>query len=128
VTTKRDAVVIGGGSLGSATAYHLQRRGCAVTLVDRYGTVAETSPRAAGMGMQIQPDDVLSPISRLAIDKLMRFEADTGQPLVVHQPGSIKVARTAGDEEQLHEEVRRGKAMGVDVELVSPEEAQRLSP
>jgi glycine/D-amino acid oxidase-like deaminating enzyme len=78
--------------------------------------------------MQIQADDALSPIGRLAIDKLMAFEEETGQPLEVFQPGSIKVARAPGDEAQLHTEVSRGRATGVDVSLVSAEQARALAP
>jgi len=123
-----DAVVVGAGALGTATAYHLAREGQRVALLDRGATVSETSPRAAGMGMQIQADEALSPIARLGIEKLMAFEEETGQPLEVFQPGSIKVARTPGDEAQLHAEVSRGRSMGVEVSLVSPEEAKGLAP
>ena len=80
------------------------------------------------MGMQIQADETGSPISRLGIDKLMSFEEETGQPLEVFQPGSIKVARTPGDEAQLHSEVTRGLAMGVEVSVLSAEEARALAP
>ncbi len=34
---RRDTIVIGGGAMGSATAWHLARRGREVTLLERYG-------------------------------------------------------------------------------------------
>jgi glycine/D-amino acid oxidase-like deaminating enzyme len=123
-----DALVIGAGSLGASAAFHLVERGLRVALIDRYGPVEETSLRAAGMGMEIQADDALSAIGQLAIKKLMAFETDTGQPLEVFQPGSIKVARAPSDIQQIHDEVRRGKAMGVDVDYVTPDTAKRLAP
>jgi glycine/D-amino acid oxidase-like deaminating enzyme len=123
-----DAVVIGAGALGASAAFHLIERGLRVALIERRGPVEETSLRAAGMGMEIQADDALSVIGQQAIKKLMEFENDTGQPLEVFQPGSIKVARTPGDSQQLHREVRRGKAMGVDVEYLTPGTAERLAP
>lgn len=123
-----DTIVVGAGALGAATAFHLAVEGQRVALLERGRAVDETSPRAAGMGMQIQADDVLSPIARLGIEKLMAFEEETGEPLEVFQPGSVKVARTEADEAQLHDEVRRGRAMGVEVELVSADEARRLAP
>src|SRR5688572_8261532 len=40
------AVVIGAGALGASAAYHLARRGAAVTLIDRFAPGSQTSPRA----------------------------------------------------------------------------------
>ncbi|MGH7316874.1 MAG: FAD-dependent oxidoreductase, partial [Candidatus Rokuibacteriota bacterium] len=44
-----DAIVIGSGAFGAATAYHLARRGLKVTLVDQHALGSQTSPRAAGL-------------------------------------------------------------------------------
>ncbi len=37
MAARRETVVVGGGAMGSATAWHLARRGRQVTLVERYG-------------------------------------------------------------------------------------------
>src|SRR4051794_27388075 len=37
MTQRRDTVVVGGGAMGSATAWHLARRGRQVTLLERFG-------------------------------------------------------------------------------------------
>ena len=58
-----DAVIIGSGSLGSSTAFYLSKRGKRVALVDKFDLTSQTSPRAAGMAMQIQIDDVLAEIA-----------------------------------------------------------------
>ncbi len=128
MATDYDAIVVGAGALGASTAWHLMASGGRVALVDRGGIAEETSRRAAGMGMQIQADDLLSPIARLGIRKLIGFEAETGQALEVFQPGSLKVARTESDEVQLHDELRRGHELGVEVDDASPEQARRLAP
>ena len=64
-----DAVVIGSGSLGSSTAFYLSKSGKKVALVDKLGFTSQTSPRAAGMAMQIQIDDVLAEIAIGSIKK-----------------------------------------------------------
>lgn len=128
MTEKFDSVVVGAGALGSSTAFHLLREGQDVLLVDRGQVGSETSPRAAGMGMQLQADDLISPIARLGIEKLVGFEDETGVPLEVHQPGSIKVARSDADEAQISAEVERAKRIGVELDFVSPEEARKLAP
>jgi glycine/D-amino acid oxidase-like deaminating enzyme len=67
-------------------------------------------------------------IAARAVKKIESFAADTGEPMVFFQPGSLKIARRPEHEAQLHDEVARGKRLGLDVALVTPEDAQRLMP
>jgi glycine/D-amino acid oxidase-like deaminating enzyme len=59
--SKADAIVIGSGGLGAATAYYLsQRKKLSVALVDKHDIGSQTSPRAAGMVSCVRkkrPDD-----------------------------------------------------------------------
>lgn len=128
MTQEFDSVVVGAGALGSSTAYHLAREGQSVALLDRGGVALETSPRAAGMGMQLQADDLISPIARLGIEKLVGFEAETGVPLKVNQSGSVKVARSEADEAQIHDEVERAKKIGVELDYIDEVQARQLAP
>jgi glycine/D-amino acid oxidase-like deaminating enzyme len=123
-----DAVVIGSGSLGSSTAFYLSQRGKRVALVDKFDLTSQTSPRAAGMAMQIQIDDVLAEIAIGSIKKLLTFNDETGEDLTVHVSGSIKYARTPADATQVQAEVERGKQLGVEVDFVTAAEAERLAP
>lgn len=122
-----DSVVIGAGALGASAAYHLLREGQTVALLDRGRTVAETSPRAAGLSMQLR-DDLISPIARLGVAKLLAFEEETGVPLRVHRSGSIKVARVDADAAQIEEEVERARGIGLELDHVSRERARALAP
>ena len=45
---RADAVVIGSGGLGAATAFHLAKAGLSVTLLDKAELASQSSPRAAG--------------------------------------------------------------------------------
>src|SRR5689334_6682696 len=108
VQRQADAVVIGSGALGTASAFWLAKRGLDVVLVDRFDLVSQTSPRAAGLAQKVQIDDVLAELAIRGVDALLGFEQLTGRPLDVVVNGSIKVARTRADAELLGEEVRRG--------------------
>jgi glycine/D-amino acid oxidase-like deaminating enzyme len=129
-TLKRraDAVVVGSGALGAASAFWLAKRGLEVVLVDRFELVSQTSPRAAGLAQKVQVDDVLAELAIRGVDALLGFEELTGRPLEVTVNGSVKVARTEADAEQLHEEVRRGAQLGVAIEEVDAADARRHAP
>src|SRR5438132_1709836 len=126
--SEADAVVFGAGGLGAGTAFQLARRGKEPLLVDKHEFVTQTTPRAAGMALSVQVDDDLSRVSLRSIDKIVRFEEETGEPLAYHQSGSIKAARTERDRQQVLSEVERGRGLGVEIALVDVAEARRFAP
>ena len=128
IPQRTDAVVIGAGALGAATAYHLAKAGLSVALLDKAELGSQTSPRAAGLSGQLRSDAAMTRIAAKSVQKIMEFEAETGEKMVFFQPGSLKVARLAEHEAQLHEEVARGRQLGLDVVMIRPEEARLLMP
>lgn len=123
-----DAVVIGAGALGASVAWHLVRAGHSVALVDKAELASQTSARAAGLSGQLRSNPIMTRIAAMAVGKIERFAADTGEPLVFHQPGSLKIARRESHVAQLQAEVAQAKELALDAVLISPEEAQRLMP
>ncbi len=114
-----DAVVIGPGAFGASTAYHLARRGKRVALLDKFDVASQTSPRAAGLTQQIRTDALMTRLAMRSVRKIVDFEADTGQALAYHQSGSIKLARTAAFAAQIEDELKRGQAVGLDIEPIT---------
>jgi glycine/D-amino acid oxidase-like deaminating enzyme len=123
-----DAVVIGAGAFGASVAFHLAKRGRRVALLERYAVASQTSPRAAGLTQQIRSDAVMTSLAMRSVAKIERFTNETGEPLAFHQSGSIKLARMATFAEQIHEEVERGQAVGLDIRHISSAEAEQLAP
>jgi glycine/D-amino acid oxidase-like deaminating enzyme len=123
-----DCVVIGAGAFGASVAFHLCQRRRTVVLVDKAEPVTQTSPRAAGLSMNVLGDQGLSRIGMRSIEMLLSFEDITGVPLRVHRNGSIKVARTERDVAQLDDEVERGRQLGADIAPISAGDAQELVP
>jgi glycine/D-amino acid oxidase-like deaminating enzyme len=128
VPERVDAVVIGSGAMGASTAFHLTTAGLSVALVDKAELASQTSPRAAGLSGQLRADEAMTRIAARSVKKIETFQADTGEEMVFFQPGSLKIARRPEHEEQLHAEVARGQRLGLDVALISLEEARRLMP
>ncbi len=123
-----DAVVIGSGALGAATAFHLAKAGRKVALLDKAELASQTSPRAAGLSGQLRSEEAMTRIAVRSVEKIERFEEETGEPMEFYQPGSLKVARLAEHEAQLEKELAIGKRLGLDVDLISNEAATRLMP
>ena len=128
VPRRVDAVVIGSGALGASTAFHLVQAGLSVALLDKADLASQTSPKAAGLSGQLRSDPTMTRIAARAVQKITTFAADTGEPMVFFQPGSLKIARRAEHEAQLHEEVERGRQLNLDVTMISRDEARRLMP
>jgi len=123
-----DAIVIGAGALGASTAFHLVKAGMSVALLDKAELASQTSPRAAGLSGTLRSNEVMTRIAARGVRKIETFTADTGEEMVFFQPGSLKIARRPEHEAQLHEEVARGRQLGLDVALITPQDAQRLMP
>jgi glycine/D-amino acid oxidase-like deaminating enzyme len=128
VVQDADVVVIGAGAFGASTAFHLAKLGRRVILVDRHEPASQTSPRAAGLAGQLRSTDTMSQLAMLSVSKILRFEAETGEPLEAHQSGSLKLLRRPEQEAHLPEEIARGRRLGLALEVLSPVDAQRRSP
>lgn len=124
-----EAVVVGAGALGASVAFHLARAGWRnVVLVDRHDLASQTSPRAAGLSARLRSSALMTAIAVRGVEKIERFARETGEPMVYHRSGSLKIARTPAHEAQLRDEVALGRTLGVEVDFVSPAEARRLMP
>jgi glycine/D-amino acid oxidase-like deaminating enzyme len=124
-----DVVVIGAGAFGASVAFHLARLGnVRVALVERHAVASQTSPRAAGLTSKARGSDLMMRLADLAVRKIERFADETGEPLVYHQTGALKIARLPEHVEQLQREVARARETGVDLDFISPAEAQRRHP
>jgi glycine/D-amino acid oxidase-like deaminating enzyme len=124
-----EAVVVGAGALGASVAYHLARLGKRpIALVDKYELASQSSPRAAGLTSQVRATEFMSRLAMRSVRAIERFAAETGEPMIYHQTGSLKIARTPDDEAQLRRDVERGRRLGIDIEHISLSEARGLLP
>ena len=62
-------------------------------MLDKFGIASQTSPRAAGLTQQIRQIPEMTRLAMLAVQKITRFADETGEPMVYHQSGSVKMAR-----------------------------------
>jgi glycine/D-amino acid oxidase-like deaminating enzyme len=123
-----ECVVIGSGALGSSVAFHLAKGGKQVALIDKHALGSQTSPRAAGLTSQARGTDLMTQLAKRAVRKIEAFKQETGEDIVFHQPGALKIARLPEHVEQLKREVERGRRMDTCIEMIAPEEARAKNP
>ena len=123
-----ECVVIGSGALGASIAFHLAASGKQVALLDKHALGSQTSPRAAGLTSQARSTELMTALAKRAVRKIETFEQETGEKIVFHQPGALKIARTEKHVTQLGRELERGRRLDTGIESISPAEARAKNP
>lgn len=121
--TDADAVVIGGGIIGSFAAYYLAERGLKVALVEKGVVGGEQSSRNWGWCRQQNRDARELPISTKSLDLWEKFEADTGERTGFRRCGLLYLS---DNEAELAGWARWGdfaRTVGVDTRMLNGAEA-----
>ena len=125
-----DIVVIGGGVVGLAVAFHLaQKKAGTVALLERapfLGT-GSTGKCAGGVRQQFSTEANIR-VSMESVSFLERFEEETGAPLDFQQNGYLFLYDTPELEEQFRKNVELQKSLGLDVKVLTPAEAKAIVP
>src|SRR3954453_4978065 len=123
-----DAIVIGAGAFGFSAAYQLARLGAGrVVLIDEYEAGTQVSPKAAGLFKSIQASETKTRLSRLAMEIITGFDAETGIPMPHVRSGSIFCARTPEHSSMIDAEVEDAQSWGVEAYRIDGAEARRLT-
>uniref|UniRef100_A0AAR2IU64 Sarcosine dehydrogenase n=1 Tax=Pygocentrus nattereri TaxID=42514 RepID=A0AAR2IU64_PYGNA len=125
-----DAVVIGGGSLGCQTLYHLCKMGMTnVVLLERDRLTAGTTWHTAGLLWQLRPSDteveLLAHTRRVVSSEL---EAETGLETGWIQNGGLFIASNKQRLDEYKRLMSLGKVYGIESHVLSPAETKELYP
>jgi glycine oxidase len=133
---RADAIVVGGGVIGLVVARALARRGLRrVLVIERARVGAEASFAAAGMlAAQAEADraDDFLELARASRDLYPAFaealREETGIDIELERTGTLYLAFTEEDEEEVAHRYRWQARAGLSVEELSADEARRLEP
>jgi sarcosine oxidase subunit beta len=118
-------VVIGGGALGAATAFHLRRLGVdEVVLVERDALASGSTSKSAG-GIRAQFADELN--IRIALRSLAEFEG-MGDEIAFRRHGYLFLLDREEDVVEFRHALALQQALGVPSRELTPAEARELVP
>ena len=127
-TTTR-VVVIGGGVVGCSVLYHLTKLGWSdVMLVERSELTSGSTWHAAGGFHTLNGDTNMAALQGYTIRLYKELEAITGMSCGLHHVGGITLADNQDRFDMLLAERAKHRFMGLETEIVTPEEIAKIAP
>ncbi|XP_077162881.1 sarcosine dehydrogenase, mitochondrial isoform X2 [Paroedura picta] len=125
-----DVVVIGGGSMGCQTIYHLAKIGVAnLVLLERDRLTSGTTWHTAGLLWQLRPSDVEVELLAHTRDVVSRdLEQETGLHTGWIQNGGLFIASNKQRLDEYKRLMSLGKVYGIESYVLSPGETKSLYP
>ena len=127
-TTTRVAV-IGGGVVGCSVLYHLTKLGWSdVMLIERSELTSGSTWHAAGGFHTLNGDTNMAALQGYTIRLYKELEAITGMSCGLHHVGGITLADNRERFDMLVAERAKHRYMGLETEIVGPEEIAKIAP
>jgi dimethylglycine dehydrogenase len=127
-TTTR-VCVIGGGVVGASVLYHLTKLGWSdVMLVERSELTSGSTWHAAGGFHTLNGDTNMAALQGYTIRLYKELEELTGMSCGLHHVGGVTLADTQERMDMLTAERAKHRYMGLETELVTPEEIKKIAP
>jgi glycine cleavage system T protein len=129
VRSSARAVVIGGGVGGASVLYWLSRLGWDdIVLCERAALTSGSTFHSAGLVGQLRGSLSLTRMMMNSVELYRTLSAEVGLETGWHEVGSLRLASTEERMEELARQAGWAKTFGLQLELVSAQEAQALFP
>jgi len=126
-TTTRVAV-IGGGVVGCSVLYHLTKLGWSdVMLIERSELTSGSTWHAAGGFHTLNGDTNMAALQGYTIKLYRELEEITGMSCGLHHVGGITLADNQERFDMLKAERAKHRFMGLETDIIGPEEVKKLS-
>lgn len=124
-----EIVIIGGGAMGTSTAYHLARAGVTdVVLVESHDLAAGSSGKPLG-GVRGQFSDAANiELGARSLHAFKTFDQTFGTDIGLREVGYLFLLRRTEDVAGFEASVALQNTMGVPSRMITPAEAQALCP
>ena len=122
-------VIIGGGVVGASVLYHLAKIGWSdAVLLEKSELTAGSTWHAAGGMHTFNGEANISRLQKYTIDLYREIEALSGQSCGLHPNGGLMLAASQGELDSLKLICSRARYLGMETEMITLQEAQRLNP
>ncbi len=126
--TSARALIIGGGIIGCSTAYHLARLGWEVVLLERHRLTSGSTWHAAGLVGQLRTSANITQLLGESVKLYQNLEAETGLATGWKMNGGLRLACNAQRWVEVKRQATTARSFGLEMHLLSPQEAQKLWP
>jgi 4-methylaminobutanoate oxidase (formaldehyde-forming) len=121
-------VIIGGGIIGCSTAYHLAKMGVECLLLERKKLTSGTTFHAAGLVGQLRSNANITQLLGYSVDLYNSIEAETGLGTGWKMNGGLRLACNQERWTEVKRQATTARSFGLQMDLLSPKEAQDLWP
>ncbi|WP_050927805.1 GcvT family protein [Aestuariivita boseongensis] len=127
--TTTQVVVIGGGVVGCSVLYHLTKLGWSdVMLVERSELTSGSTWHAAGGFHTLNGDTNMAALQGYTIKLYKELEEITGMSCGLHHVGGVTLADNQDRFDMLVAERAKHRFMGLETEIIGPEEIRKVAP
>jgi sarcosine oxidase, subunit beta len=124
-----DAVVIGGGCVGTSVLYHLATLGVTNTVLLESDALGAGSTCKSAGGIRLQhDDDVNTRLAQRSLDEFLRFEDMTGMPIDFKQVGYLFTLDSDCDLADFSRAAATQRSLGIPTEILSAAEVLDYVP
>ena len=121
-------IIVGGGIVGCSTAYHLAKMGKEVLLLDKAALTSGSTWHAAGLVGQLRSNANITQLLGYSINLYDQLEAETGLATGWKMNGGLRLACNEERWTEVKRQATTAHSFGLDMQLLTPKEAQDLWP
>ncbi|MAT88973.1 MAG: FAD-dependent oxidoreductase [Aestuariivita sp.] len=121
-------IIIGGGIIGCSTAYHLAHMGQEVLLLEKAALTSGSTWHAAGLVGQLRSNSNITQLLGYSIELYARLQEETGLSTGWKMNGGLRLACNKERWTEVKRQATSARSFGLDMQLLTPQEAQDLWP
>lgn len=127
--TQARVVIIGGGIIGTSTAYHLAKLGWKdVVLIERNKLSSGSTWHAAGLVGQLRSSANITQLLGESVKVYRTLEEETGLATGWKMNGGLRLACNQERWTEVKRQATTARSFGLEMHLLTPSEAQKLWP
>ena len=122
-------LIIGVGIIGCSIAYHLTAMGAKdVVILEKADLTHGATWHAAGLVGQLRSSRNTTRMLKMSVELYDKLEEETGQAVDWKKSGSLRLASSPERDREVEQLATTAKSFGLEMEIISASEAQKLFP